>query len=158
MCSTAILIIIKSGKVATIVKVFRHKNRAPDYCLRVENGPKLKKAESDLTNVGESEFIVRPIVDQIINDALLKQERKQREQKKLDPTGNCYFDHIGNNINSGIAHKIKPNSPVPLKAFTGIENEFKVLSYYSTLFSSKFSVLTISARKAFGKNECWTRI
>ena len=34
-----------------------------------------------------SEYIVKPLVDQLVNDIVLRHERKLREAKKLDPTG-----------------------------------------------------------------------
>ena len=71
-----------------------------------------------------SEYIVKPLVDQLLNDILMRHERKQREAKKLDPTGNFYS--IFNNykiIVLGLKQKV--NSPRPVHAFTGVENQFK---------------------------------
>ena len=34
-----------------------------------------------------SEYIVKPLVDQLVNDIVKQHERKQREAKKLEPTG-----------------------------------------------------------------------
>ena len=34
-----------------------------------------------------SEYIVKPLVDQLVNDIVMRHERKQREAKKLEPTG-----------------------------------------------------------------------
>jgi hypothetical protein len=55
-------------------------------------------------------FVVVPIVDTIIEDSMAKSDRKRKEMKKLDHSG-----LIG-----------KPtNSPLPPRAFSGVENEFK---------------------------------
>jgi len=100
---------ISSGKAATVEKVIVLNNRPYNYLLRVENGPKLKQSESELRKMSASEYIVKPLVDQLVNDIVLRHERKIREAKKLDPTG----------------LKQKVNSPRPVHAFTGVENQYK---------------------------------
>ena len=70
-----------------------------------------------------SEYIVKPLVDQLVNDIVLRHERKLREAKKLDPTGKTFdFFHYFKGF-QGLKQNV--NSPRPVHAFTGVENQYK---------------------------------
>lgn len=106
-----------AGRGASIMKGIPRVSGV-EYYLRVFNGPKVKRRESDLRKMDDEEtkrvknmsFVVVPIVDAIIEDSMAKSDRKRKEIKKLD--------------HSGIAGKTA-NSPLPPRAFSGVENEFK---------------------------------
>jgi len=106
-----------AGRGASIMKAIPRASGV-EYYLRVFNGPKVKRRESDLRKMDDEEtqrvknmsFVVVPIVDTIIEESMAKSDRKRKEMKKLD--------------HSGLAGK-QANSPLPPRAFSGVENEFK---------------------------------
>lgn len=108
-----------AGRGASIMKTIPRASGV-EYYLRVFNGPKVKRKEDDLRKMDGEEtkrveniaFVVRPALDSIIDDAMAKSDRKKKEIKRLD-----------HSVNKGLPKQV--NSPLPPRAFSGVENEFK---------------------------------
>ena len=89
-----------------------------------------------------SEYIVKPLVDQLVNDIVLRHERKLREAKKLDPTGETSDFYI-------ISKGFKASSKVWIR-----HGQFML----SLVSRTSTSVPMSPAPSPFAKKECLKRI
>lgn len=86
------------------MKASVHRNNQWEYFIRIDNGPKVKEVESNLSRAQTSD-IISPILTDLIADSVKIGEKRRLDRRKSESGG------------AGWAYELQPVDSKPAKAF-----------------------------------------